>query len=271
MDPLQGSEAIQQFEKLLEENGRQGQAQDLSLLLWYMDGMNRQFDAVYQELQEIKGQLAQAQESPQKKVMGRMVSALENLENKVQQARDILAGLRERIADCARSAVENFKGAGVSALDQAVSAMGVKNALESLQEKIGGMIADTKQNIEKVENIGHELRSVGGHLRNAGRAMTGKETQVVDGGQEGRIQSVILAPMRAAQKLLSSMNNATLAVIGGLEHLEQTAEAAQEVREERKEKRKPSIRQTLAEKKEEAAARVSPTPDKERKAPEAVL
>ncbi len=31
MDPLQGSEAIQRFKKLLEENGRQGQAPEAVL------------------------------------------------------------------------------------------------------------------------------------------------------------------------------------------------------------------------------------------------
>ena len=158
--------------KLLEENNRQGQAQDLSLLMFYMDGMTRQFEAVSQELQEVRQQLAQAQESPAKKAIGRMVEALGH---KVEQAREVLDDLRERITDCAKNAVENFKEAGVSALDRAVSAIGVKNVLESLQEKISGMLSDTKQNIEKVESIGHELRSVGGHLKNAGRAMTGKE------------------------------------------------------------------------------------------------
>ena len=152
--------------KLLEENNRQGQAQDLSLLMFYMDGMTRQFEAVSQELQEVRQQLAQAQESPAKKAIGRMVEALGH---KVEQAREALDDLRERITDCAKNAVENFKEAGVTALDKAVSAIGVKNVLESLQEKISGMIADTKQNIEKVESIGHELRSVGGHLKNAGR------------------------------------------------------------------------------------------------------
>lgn len=203
--------------KLLEENNRQGQAQDLSLLMFYMDGMTRQFEAVSQELQEVRQQLAQAQESPAKKVIGRMVEALGH---KVEKAREALDNLREKIMDCAKNAVENFKEAGVSALDKAVSAIGAKNALESLQEKISGMIADTKQNIEKVENIGHELRSVGGHLKNAGRAITGKETQTVDGGQEGRFQSVVLAPMRTTKSLLSSMNNATLAAIGGMESLD---------------------------------------------------
>lgn len=272
---MQGNEAIQQFIKLLEENGRQGQAQDLSQLLWYMDGMNRQFNAVLQELQEVKAQLAQEKQPAVKKVME---GAATNLENKLEWARDMLAGLREKIADCARNAVVNFKEASVSALDKAVSAMRVKNVLESLQEHLSGMAADAKRNIEKVENIGHELRSVGGHLKNAGRAMIGKETQAVDGGQAGRFQSAVLAPMRGIQKLLSSMNNATLAAIGGVEHLEQTAEAARDHQAEQAAQRsgkrlekKPSIRQMLAEKKAEIAARSAPAPEKERKAPEAAL
>ena len=199
--------------KLLEENNRQGQAQDLSLLMFYMDGMTRQFEAVSQELQEVRQQLAQAQEATAKKAVGRMVEALGH---KVEKVREALDDLRERITDCAKNAVENFKEAGVTALDKAVYAIGVKNVLESLQEKISGMLSDTKQNIEKVESIGHELRSVGGHLKNAGRTLTGKETQTVDGGQEGRFQSVVLAPMRTTQKLLSGMNNANLAAITGM-------------------------------------------------------
>ena len=267
MDPLQSNETIQQFMKLLEENGRQGQAADLSALMWYMDGMSRQYDAVLQELQQVRQQLAQVQEPSVKYVMQ---GAAAKLESKAHQIKDTLDNLWAKIADCARNAVENFKEAGVSALDRAVSAIGAKNVLESLQEKISGMVADTKQNIEKVENIGHELRSVGGHLKNAGRAITGKETQVVDGGQEGRFQSVVLAPMRATQKLLSSMNNATLAAIGGVENLEVSAEAAREARAERREEKK-SVLRDLADKKAEISAKAAPTPEKEHKPPEAAL
>ncbi len=62
MDPLQGSEAIQQFKKLLKENGREGQSADLSVLMWYMDGMTRQYESVLQELQNVRQQLDQVQE-----------------------------------------------------------------------------------------------------------------------------------------------------------------------------------------------------------------
>lgn len=275
MDPLQSSEAVQQFMKLLEENGRTGQAADLSALMWYMDGMSRQFDAVYKELQEVKAQLAQEKEPAVKKVME---SAVTNLENKAEQARNMLAGLWKRITDCAKNAVENFKTAGVSALDKAASALGIKKLLEALREHLSGMVEDTKRNMEKVENIGHNLRSVGGHLKNAGRAMTGKEAQTVDGGQAGRIQSAVLAPMRGVQRLLSGMENATLAAIGGVENLEQRADAARECREEQAAQKpgkrlakKPSIRQMLKNHQAEIAAKSAPTPEKERKPREAEL
>lgn len=275
MDPLQSTETIQQFLKLLEENGRQGQAADLSQLMWYIDGMMRQFDAVNQELQEVKAQLAHEKQPAVQKIMQGVIA---NLENKVEWARNLLGGLWERIAENAAAAVGNFKEIGVAALDRAVSGLHIRNAMEALQESVSGLVADTRQNIEKVEKIGQELRSVGGHLKNAGRAMTGKETQVVTGGQEGLFQSAVLAPMRTTQRLFSSMNNATLAAIGNLEHLEQTAEAARETRAERTSQRpgkhvakKPSIRQELAEKKAAVASQPVPAPDKERQAAEAAL
>ena len=265
MDPIQGNEAIQQFINLLNENGREGQAQDLSQLMWYMDGMSRQFNAVLQELQAVKQQLAQAQASPQKSALSRMVNTLED---KVQQIRTCLDNLREKIVKCAVSAVQGFKQMGVAALDKAVSVLGVKKALMNLQNDIGNTAADMKKSIEKVERLGRELRSVGGHLKNIGRAMAGKDVQAVDGGREGRFQAVLLTPMRVTYQMLTRMNNATLAAIGKVERLEQTAE---NVRETRAAKR-PSVRKDLESKKVEAAARAARSaPEKEFKPKEAAL
>jgi len=201
----------------LEENGRKDQAQDLSQLMWYMDGMTRQYEAVLRELQEVRNQLAQEKRPAVRSILRNTAA---KLETKLHQFKETLDGLWEKISCCAANALKDFKETGVSALDKAAAAMGVKDALESLREKIVSMTADAKRGIEKAENIGHELRSVGGHLKNAGRAMTGKGIQAVDVGKEGRFQAAVLAPMRASVKLLSEMNNATLAAIGGLEGLE---------------------------------------------------
>lgn len=248
-------DTFQQFMKLLEENGRAGQAREMAFLLAYMDNMSRQFDSVLGELREVKAQLARARESPVKKMLVRMTDALAN---SVRQARRLLRNLREKMASCAAHAVENFKTAGVSALDKAVSAMRVKPMLESIQRKIGGMIDGTEENIAKVEETGHKLRSAGGFLKNAGRALAGKETYLVDGGRAGHFQAVVLAPLRAVRATLSGMNRATLAALRGVEHLGRTEE-------------KRSVRRFLLENKPKVLALPAPAQEKKRKTPEAAL
>lgn len=268
---MEKSPAFQEFLKLLNENGRAAQGQDLSLMAWYLDGMERQFDAVLQELQSVKAELSQITErqAPSKPLLTKMVEALET---RVERARDRLLAFRDKIMECAQDAADRFKDAGVSALDGAIAAMGVKKGLEHLQEGLQSSLSGVKDAIGKVEDVGHELRSVGGHLKNAGRAMTGKETQTVDGGQEGRFQSAVLAPMRGIQKLLSNINNNTLAAIGVVEDLEQSADMARGRQEERAEQRpgkrlekKPSIRQALQKNQAEIAAKPAPAPNKEQK------
>ena len=265
---MEKSLTFQDFLKLLNENGRTVQGQDLSLMAWYLDGMERQFDAVLQELQSVKAELAQVSErqAPAEFFLSKMVEALET---RVERARNRLLTFCDRIVECAQDAVDRFKDAGVSALDSAITAMGVKKGLEHLQEGLQNSLSGIRDAIGKAEDVGHELRSVGGHLKNAGRAMTGKDTQTVDGGQEGRFQSAVLAPMRGIQKLLSNINNNTLAAIGVVEDLEQSADMARNRQEERaadkpgkRLAKKPSIRQALQKNQTEIAAKPAPAPDK---------
>ena len=265
---MEKSPAFQEFLKLLNENGRAVQGQDLSLMAWYLDGMERQFDAVLQELQSVKAELAQVSErqAPAEFFLSKMVEALET---RVERARNRLLTFCDRIVECAQDAVDRFKDAGVSALDSAITAMGVKKGLEHLQEGLQNSLSGIRDAIGKAEDVGHELRSVGGHLKNAGRAMTGKDTQTVDGGQEGRFQSAVLAPMRGIQKLLSNINNNTLAAIGVVEDLEQSADMARNRQEERaadkpgkRLAKKPSIRQALQKNQTEIAAKPATAPDK---------
>lgn len=244
------NDIFRQLLKLLEENGRSGQAQDMAFLLSYMDNMSRQFDAVLQELQKVKAQLAQAQESPLKKTVKDMTDALAD---QAHAAQDTLKQFREKIKDCAVNAVEGFKTAGVSALDKAVSAMRVKPALESLQKKLSGLIEGTERNIGKVEEAGLRLRMARDYVKAAGRALSNREGYVLDGGQAGHIQGAILAPLRAARKILSGMNHATLSAIKGVEHLKLSADI--------RTGRKPSIRQALLENKVEIPG--LPAPEQE--------
>ena len=250
-----GLEALRQ---LMAEQGRERQASELDQLLRQMDEMERQLRAVSQELRSVKEQLAQAsgQPAPEQRFVAGLVR---KLEGRMDSLREHLDTLRARMAGWARATLEQFKQAGVSALDKAMAALNVKDGLEQIQAGIQGGMEALRGGIRRVEQMGNELRQAGAHLHSAGRAAAGKgPARRLDTTQEGRFQAGVLLPLRAAARGLSRMNNAALAAIGTVERLEQAA-------------RRPSIRQALAEKKAEADARPAPEPTQARRPQEAAL
>lgn len=300
-DNMQGGQltenkAVQEFFKLLMEDKPEA-GRDYSIMLWQMESMAHQLNMAMKELSEVKGQLAEMQESPVKKIVSRTINTVEKRLHSMQEG---LMDMKGRIVEGAKEAVAEVKQTGIKALDKVVSIIGIKKGLETMQKNLSTSMADIKNTIEKVEAVGQELRSAGEHLKNVGRAATGKERKEVDGGTEGRFQATILFPLRAERDILVKLNNLALAAIGNVEHLEQAAgktpeeikgdnlENAQEIPsydmeadielEDRgkipatnNKEEKPSILKDLNEKKSQVAAHTAPAQDKERKAPEAAL
>lgn len=230
-------------------------AKEFSQLIAYVDAMGRQFDRVSAELVQVRGQLNELQQSPVKKALS---AAVTGLENGVHAARERLAAVKVQIAEGAARAVEEVKHAGLSGLNKAVSFLGVKKALNLLRGDLNSTITDAKATIAKVEAIGEELRSVGGHLKQAGRATIGKERQEVDASKEGRFQAGLLAPLRTVRDVMEHMEKSAGKAVGQLEKLEQAAE------------KKPSVRENLqALKNTEKSEKKAPAP--KRAEPEAAL
>ena len=216
------------------------------------DFMGRQFDRVSAELVQVRGQLAELQQSPVKKALS---AAVTGLEKGVHAARERLAAVKEQIAEGAARAVEEVKHAGLAGLNKAVSFLGVKKTLNLLRGDLHNTVTDAKATIAKVEAVGEELRSVGGHLKQAGRATVGKERQEVDASKEGRFQAGLLAPLRSFRDIVEHMEQSAGKAVGQLEKLEQAAA------------RKPSVLDNL--KKAEKPEKAAPAP--KRAEPEAAL
>ena len=256
---------VQELLNLLTENGRQGQASDLSALLFYMDGMERQYTAVLRELQEVRGQLDKmsARQSPAKTALHK---ALDTLHQRLDALREQMRALREKIGTWAKDTVKNFQSMGVSALDKAVTALHIKPALEAAQKNLQSAMSNTKTAIERGEAVGAELRTAGQHFRAALYATIGKTPPNQLSGEAGRFQEIVLAPVRGMSKTLSGMNNNTLGMIGLVERLEQSAEQERGRRAEKK----PSIRAEMKSLQTEIAARDA-AKQKEKQPQEAAL
>ena len=262
---MEQAQNVQELLKLLEENGRNGQASDLSALLFYMDGMQRQYDAVLRELQEVRKQLDQTvpRPSPAKAVFQ---NALSVVEQRMDAAREQLEAVRDAIGAWAKDTVENVQLMGVSALDKAMSALHIKPALEAAQNSLQKSVSDTRAAIERGEMVGAELRTAKRHIRNAIYTLLGKRIPSHLSGDAGRFQSAVLAPLRGIHKTLSGMNNNALGMIGLVERLEQSAERGRE----RLAEKKPSIRAEMKSLQSEIAERDA-AKQKEKQPQEAAL
>ena len=209
LQSLAGNGAVREYLNLLA-GARPEAGMEYAALIVQLDGMQRQLDAALRELAQVR-ELAKMQECPEKGLHAMQRS---------------LAEMKGRIVSGAKEAVESVRKSGIKALDKAVSAAGIRKGLEEMHGNLSGSIQDVKKSIEKVETVSRELRSVGEHLKNAGRAVMGREQQKADGGTEGRFQAAILAPMRREKRILDRMNNLVLAALGSVERLEREAEKA---------------------------------------------
>lgn len=227
--PLAGNDAVREYLNLLM-GARPEAGREYAALLFEMDGMHRRLDVALRELAQVRGELARMQEGPEK---GFLAHAMEAVEKRLSVMRQGLLEMKEQLINGAKEAVEGVRKSGINALDKAVSAVGIKKGLEEMQQSLAGSIEDVRKSIEKLEMMGQELRSVGGHLKNAGRAALGREQQEVDGGMEGRFQAALLSPLRKERGILNWVNNLVLAAIGSVECLEREAEKARESKQEK--------------------------------------
>lgn len=238
MEPLKDHAAVKEMLRLMEENDRQEQAAEFARLISAADSIIQQYDPICAKLDEISRQLA-GLSAPRHPVKDALSQTVQKVERGVTDAHLWFLKVREHIISCAETAVADFKREGVSALDKAVSALGIQDLLETMQEKIAASLDGVSESIRKVEAMGQELRSAGGHLKNAGRTAAGKEVQQIDSGQEGKFQAAVLAPLRAVHSMLGGLNRTAYAALGAVDRLSRAAER------ERGKREKSSVRQRL--------------------------
>ena len=204
MDCLKDRDVIAQLFRMMAEHGRTEQMRELTRLITAVDSMEQQYQAIQAELRELK--------------------KVREMEVPAAGIGERLRTVREHILTWAQTTVNDIGRMGISALDNAVSALDVLGRLEAVQDKVCGAMDRVDASIQKIETVGRELRTAGGHLKNAGRAVAGKETRQTDGGPEGRIQGTVLAPMRSVRTMLHHLNGTICTAEDAVERLNRSAE-----------------------------------------------
>lgn len=181
-----------------------------------------------------------------------MQKAVIVMQDQVFHLRDNLTALKQNIIEGCKNAVTAFQEKGVSALDNIARFFKVKPILEKMRGGLEKDIQFDNKAIAKIEAISAEYHEAGLHLKNMGRALSGKEA-AQEAKPSGNLSKALIAPYRAERSCFIAMKRSVEKAIGGLARLEEKAAA-----------RKPSIKKTMQELNEQIAAAQPPAPDRPR-------
>lgn len=236
--PLLSEPAVRELLAVMEKHNAPGK-EDFLAVLEQVAGLEKQLGAAVEELAAMRKELAEAREGPVKRTLQKAVILLQD---GILSLRDRISELKTAVIDGCKKTLGAFKEQGASALAHTSEFLHIRPALEAVGRELDKTIAQDEKALSVIETASREYHEAGLHLKNALRAVTGREP-VAEPKGPGALARGMSAPLKAERAVLRSMKGRTEGALKRLEHLEQAA--------------RPPIRQTMEEMGAKAAAEQS--------------
>ncbi len=159
----------------LEQSGLHKEKEEVQSLVGYIENMEYNLSVMMSEIQEMHSQVDRLQN---KGVRAKCVQIVKTAEDKIGQAKTMVSIAKVKMIQSAGNAVKNFKEKGKSALVQSVEAMHIPAALSAMKNGFSRAAESMRQSAGRLDSIRDELHEVGGHMKNAGRALLGKPAKL---------------------------------------------------------------------------------------------
>ena len=218
---LTNEEVIRELLKLLKKNTMKEQANDVFEICSYVDGLEKKIDSMMEELTNMQNQIKEMQEDTLINNAKKALSeAQERLNARCEQIKSQVFEVKEQVKSTAKSIVEEAKAKGRTALYRVSEFIGIKKRLLDIRENVRGAIKTTDKDIAKTALLAKGFREAGQTAANAFRTFADKpEVDYLQKEQKHPITKVVLAPMKAAKKMLVTMELHLDASIDKLDNL----------------------------------------------------
>lgn len=155
----------------LEQSGLHKEKEEVQSLVGYIESMEYNLSVMMSEIQEMHSEVNRLQN---KGVRVKCAQIVTKAEDKIRQAKTMVLITKVKMIQSAENAVKSFKEKGKSALVQAVAAMRIPAVLSAMKNGLSYVTESMRQSAGRIDSIRAELHEVGGHMKNAGRALLGK-------------------------------------------------------------------------------------------------
>ena len=218
---LTNEEVIRELLELLKKNAMKEQANDVFEICSYVDGLEKKIDSMTEELTNMQNQIKEMQEDTLINNAKKALSeAQERLNTRCEQIKSQVFEVKEQVKSTAKSIVEEAKAKGRTALYRVSEFIGIKKRLLDIRENVRGAIKTTDKDIAKTALLAKGFREAGQTAANAFRTFADKpEVDYLQKEQKHPITKVVLAPMKAAKKMLVTMELHLDASIDKLDNL----------------------------------------------------
>ncbi len=217
--PIMEHPQVKELISVMEQHHTESM-KDLLDVIGYVDEVEKQLDGAVKELAAMRDQLADMKQGPMKKTMQ---NAVITMQDQVLTLRDRLEALKNSVIEGCKNLLTAFKDKGVQALSNAARFFKLRPALESMRDGLSESIKADDRAIAKIEAVSVEYHEAGLHIKNAGRALVGKEA-VTEAKASGKLAKVASAPFRAERASLLSARKSVENALGRLAHLENSAQ-----------------------------------------------
>lgn len=218
---LTNEEVIRELLELLKKNAMKEKANDVFEICSYVDGLEKKIDSMTEELTNMQNQIKEMQEDTLINNAKKALSeAQERLNARCEQIKSQVFEVKEQVKSTAKSIVEEAKAKGRTALYRVSEFIGIKKRLLDIRENVRGAIKTTDKDIAKTALLAKGFREAGQTAANAFRTFADKpEVDYLQKEQKHPITKVVLAPMKAAKKMLVTMELHLDASIDKLDNL----------------------------------------------------
>lgn len=184
---VEDMDIIKQFIKIMEQQSRQEQAQDFMEVFRYMAGMQVQLGVMADELQNVRKQLSDMQNTNPKAENRQLVDKVSHLQVKISGLSKRLSAVKNYFVDTIAKSVTAFREKGKQEMNKVLNRgiSGVKSMLTGCREKMVDLLTDYEKTANQIDSIGDELKQIGNSFANVGRLVTGKGTKEVSEEKPG--------------------------------------------------------------------------------------
>ena len=170
---------LEELKELLQANGRQEEYAGLENLLSSMDRIEEQYKTVLAELQIVKGEVEKLQD---RGIVAGVKGIVHEIGRKAAEVHSLLIQAKESLSEGAAKLVRAVQEKGAAVLGKTLEVLQCKRWINGLKTAFGKCREAVQEGSRRLADMGAELRAAKTHVRNAGRAMKGKEK--LSGGLE---------------------------------------------------------------------------------------